>query len=261
MALDMKPFYWLALGATVPIALFLMIAILDTACSLDALKAAGETRVVCYRNWIGALSGWAAALAAGVTILVLLLQIRSNERVAHRQQTEAKEVFDREISDTLEIINDVWKHVEDTYGNTALTRADFDDAASKVQIILSRISQEHKKKIEYFQTYIRKMHSQDATQRARLLENVQFATSPFKTHYSTANAVGVENKISEGENYIRMKKFTFIECFARIGEVSPEFERIFQNRVRTNEFDEDDIRISVRGTYLGSLPNNPDNPY
>jgi hypothetical protein len=65
---------------------FAFLALTDFALFRAEWCVAGESH--CLRDWIGALSGWAAACAAGATILVLLQQAgHANAAVAIAQST------------------------------------------------------------------------------------------------------------------------------------------------------------------------------
>ncbi|MEO1110492.1 MAG: hypothetical protein AAFX90_21510 [Pseudomonadota bacterium] len=95
MAEGMKPFHWILAGAFIPIALIVAWGMLDTACSPEAAGAAKESVRQCYRSWIGALSGWAAALAAAVTMYFLHSTVNL-AREANEQSRTANELLQKQ---------------------------------------------------------------------------------------------------------------------------------------------------------------------
>lgn len=62
---------WLAIGAAIPIFAIVAWMLLDNACTLSNSLGVSESANQCYSRWISALSGWAAAIAAIVTIIYL----------------------------------------------------------------------------------------------------------------------------------------------------------------------------------------------
>ncbi|KAB2716967.1 hypothetical protein [Brucella intermedia] len=77
----------------------------DGVCSLD-----DKTGTVCFREWIGALSGWAGAVAAAFTLIVLFQQIKDQRKQTAYAIGEAEPDFlierrSHESRCTLKVVN------------------------------------------------------------------------------------------------------------------------------------------------------------
>lgn len=95
--------------------------LLGAVCTGSGIVDTGETWGQCARGWLGAMSGWVAAFAAGATIVVLLHQIRSNAETVHKNANEAKFILEKELGKILSRLNTIWKGLEDTSRSRAQT--------------------------------------------------------------------------------------------------------------------------------------------
>ena len=84
---------WLALAWGAFLGAFTFLAITDFALVTNATWC-GNADMHCLREWVGALSGWAAAVAAGITILALYDQLREQRKQTDFVLGEALPTFD-----------------------------------------------------------------------------------------------------------------------------------------------------------------------
>ncbi|KZM48256.1 hypothetical protein [Labrenzia sp. OB1] len=253
----MKPVHWLAIGTMIPIILFLIVTGLDTACSPTALMSAGESPRVCYREWIGALSGWVAALAAGGTIIALFHQIRRNEETAHKRALEAKQLFVEEIEVTLRQLNRAWKHAEDI--DEEIKRG------KGVEEFIEKLKREMKQ-IDFdltqgeFEDLLQLMLPRHRAKCATLLRRIKAAAK--EKEFPAFTSEGHEyTREPDNEELVELLLWCFDYINRAIESDHPELAGIFANRspVR-NQYDE--FADGFFNSFLfGKFPNNPNNPY
>ncbi|WP_156958956.1 hypothetical protein [Labrenzia sp. DG1229] len=254
----MKSVHWILIGALLPIALIVAWSMLDTACTLEAASAANETVRECYRNWIGALSGWAAAIAAGCTIFTILYQIRSSKNIAHKQQIEAKVLFDREVMKLCEEINRVWRDAEDINAQSRDAKH-IERQAEYVKRELAHIHRRAGQRVLSNLTGM--MHPIEEFRCLRILNAIESASSTVKViGWDEANQ-DTERYEPEGFQYIEemIQQFDFLRYRLEQDEERILVE-VFKNRTTLRNQAFENLRELLDDAFTGFLPRNPDNP-
>lgn len=103
----------------------------------------GENYGACFREWFGALSGWAAAGAAGITIFALYDQIKEQRKQSDFVLGEALPTFDAYAEDFIDVYLRVVNWNRRTFIIDKITCTDADS------IHVLEVKLEHKKKPEF----------------------------------------------------------------------------------------------------------------
>ncbi|MEO1027579.1 MAG: hypothetical protein AAFX02_00850 [Pseudomonadota bacterium] len=255
----MKPIYAILAGAAIPSTFILGWMLLDTACTPEATALAGESVRECYRNWVGSSSGWAAAIVGGITVLVLLFQIRKAEQTAHRRQEEARAVFDAELSETLQVINEIWKHAED------ISQLNIDDQKVDryVELMKARLASVRATiEEDRLKNPCALMHPLDANKCSKLVTKVVDATKPVKLPVADPRQDRVHLIEVTGMDYFQTLSITFLIMTHRLETISEKLSTIFSNR-NTKGSDEilSSSRQDFRELYFRDFLEVPSNPY
>ncbi|MBO6759322.1 MAG: hypothetical protein JJ902_23570, partial [Roseibium sp.] len=92
-------------------------AFLHTVCDPASFSATRETFGTCSREWIGSLSGWAAVIAAFLTVRAIYAQITAHREEQHRHAHEVRKIAEERLRAVLKEINRAWKLCEDISAN------------------------------------------------------------------------------------------------------------------------------------------------
>lgn len=209
-----------------------------------------------WREWIGATSGWAAAIVAGFTIFVLWRQIQVTQETAHKQENEALQLFETEVADVLERINKVWKHLEDIdqYEGQLL---DLDKWVQTIKFEMARLE----KRVERMELnrYITLMLPMNQKKCSAILSTILYSTETI-THVTFDDDSGITEHETFREEYLESLKFRFNLVAERVRENSPELVRIFENRNMAPVTTEEKFSFATF-KLQGILPDNYANPY
>lgn len=184
-------------------------------------------------RWVGALSGWAAAVVGGVTIIVLLHQIRSQSREARIIGEEAKHLFLEEAEPILKGINQVWKHAEDVK-NAGNLHPNFKDYIINLKMDVKLINEwiEHMDWNKYC-AHMRPIDEQRFTALAGWLDT---ATKPFTFSYYDEDDDAEKRYDLDGEAYLNALCLAFNQVRKVTHPVDPVLFQCFKNRA--GKFDE-----------------------
>ncbi|MCV0428346.1 MAG: hypothetical protein K5905_23055 [Roseibium sp.] len=242
---------------TLPIWLFIVTFAIFAYCKWVVVVYWDGVEIV---DWVGALSGWIAAGAAGATIFVLLLQIKKNEEVAHRAQNEAKRIFDARARSVLLKVNIVWKHAEDILFQANKNDEYFREKSAVFKHRMTRIANELE--ANEFEKIVPLMHPIDAMASESLLKVLRTCTQPqiIGQHDQTKNDFSEVE--AEGVFYFHVMILSFSEMFTTLKNYKPEFVSVFSNRHTELGNQVANAREKYSNEFFErEFPNNPKNPY
>ncbi|WP_298981530.1 hypothetical protein [uncultured Roseibium sp.] len=216
-------------------------------------------------KWIGALSGWAAALAAGTTVMVLLHQTKKNEEVAHRENSDALELFSIKIEPHLQRANWLWKLAEDI-ANPKNLDDNTKEYCSNLYVEIRRLG-ERVSNDEVLREPLGHMFPLDRRKCTNLIErliSLQDASS-YPKKRKPANKAVPKLKHAPTVAQVRRAKVLLSGVCRAASLTNPEFSKIFKNRnqsidvIRLELSREDQERLRA---YLEKrdFPSDIDNP-
>ncbi|MCK7611981.1 hypothetical protein [Roseibium sediminicola] len=208
------------------------------------------------RNWLSATSGWAAAVAAVVTVFVLLHQIRKSETIAHRRSTEANQLFKEETIEVLHRFNRIWKHAEDT--KTFLEAGQsIENYVKALKSELNRIDRQLRK--EEYEEYLRlalPMAHAKGTKVLRLMRRVA-----SEKEIPTYNVDGAEfTYVPDDEEWLELLLMDFALMRRALTRLYPDLSEIFANRDHSADRLYQLGKASAEAIGIRQFPDDKNNP-
>ncbi|MEO1110556.1 MAG: hypothetical protein AAFX90_21845 [Pseudomonadota bacterium] len=210
-------------------------------------------------NWVSALSGWFATFAAAATIYAMYHQTRKNEQIAHRKQTEAKQLFEDLVAPILSDLNIVWKHIEDVIneGSADETKLTILEQKTREKLAsLSRVLNELEPT-----RFLPLMHPYDTASCETILKGLKVCLGPMKAHEWDHQMNRPEYKEQTGISYFMLLSHFLSAMSYDLSTVSPHLGETFKNRSKSRSVTAIlEGRQFANKAWLQLFPNNPDNP-
>lgn len=187
-----------------------------------------------WQGWIGSLSGWAAAVAAGATVLTLLHQIRASEKIAFKRANDAKKLFGDKVKTLLHEFNKQWIFIEELDGLNVFDEGLLDGVRHYLDWA-KRIKNEYVGTIE---RYLEDMHPEDRDACEKLLLYINRALDDLPETYPEADQHGnVEEEPISGFRSIQILRLNFQQLDKYAVEFEQSYGEIFLGRpVSRGEF-------------------------